>query len=43
MSLSLASLSLVNAGAVRSALLRGQQVAAVGYYFFGYWFSYKRA
>lgn len=41
MPLSLASLSLVNAGAVRAAQLRGQVIAA-GYYF-GYWFSHRRA
>ncbi|MGE4405853.1 hypothetical protein [Pseudomonas sp.] len=42
MSLSLASLSLANAGAARAAQLRGQAVAAGGYYF-GYWFSHGRA
>jgi len=42
MSLSLASLSLANAGAVRTAPARGQVVAAGGYYF-GYWFSHWRA
>ncbi|WP_256056867.1 hypothetical protein [Stutzerimonas stutzeri] len=42
MSLSLASLSFVNAGAARAAQLRGQVIAADGYHF-GYWFSYKRA
>src|SRR5690606_26882952 len=43
MSLSHASLFPINAGALRSASLRGQEVAAVGYYFFGYWFSHWRA
>ncbi|WP_272876520.1 hypothetical protein [Stutzerimonas stutzeri] len=42
MTLSLASLSHVNAGAVRAASLRGQVIAADGYYF-GYWFSHRRA
>ncbi|WP_268939449.1 hypothetical protein [Pseudomonas lopnurensis] len=42
MSLSLASLSLANAGAVRTAPALGQVVAAGGYYF-GYWFSHWRA
>ncbi|WP_274597415.1 hypothetical protein [Pseudomonas sp. SST3] len=43
MSLSLDPLSPVNAGAARAAHLCGQVIAAVGYYFFGYWFSHKRA
>ncbi|WP_258237660.1 hypothetical protein [Pseudomonas sp. Q2-TVG4-2] len=43
MSLSLASLFHVNTGAARAALLHGQVIGAVGYYFFGYWFSHKRA
>lgn len=43
MSVSHASLFSINAGALRSASLRGQEVAAVGYYFFGYWFSHWRA
>lgn len=42
MSLSLASISLVNAGAARAEQLRGQAFAADGYYF-GYWFSHRRA
>ena len=42
MSLSLASLSLANAGAVCTVLARGQVIAADGYYF-GYWFSHRRA
>ncbi len=42
MSLSLASLSHVDAGAARAAQLRGQVIAADGYYF-GYWFSHRRA
>ncbi|MFG3452643.1 MULTISPECIES: hypothetical protein [Pseudomonadaceae] len=41
MSLSLASLSHATAGAARAAHLRGQVIAA-GYYF-GYWFSHRRA
>jgi hypothetical protein len=43
MSLSLASPSHVNAGTARASLLHGQVIGAVGYYFFGYWFSHKRA
>lgn len=42
MSLSLASISLVDAGAARAEQLRGQAFAADGYYF-GYWFSHRRA
>ncbi len=42
MPLSLASLSLVHAGAARTASGRARQVAAAGYYF-GYWFSHRRA
>jgi len=42
MSLSLASLSHINAGAARAAQLRGEVIAADGYYF-GYWFSHRRA
>lgn len=42
MPVSLASLSLANAGAARAAQLHGQVVAAGGYYF-GYWFSHRRA
>ncbi|WP_312597293.1 hypothetical protein [Stutzerimonas nitrititolerans] len=43
MSISHASLFPINAGALRSVSLRGQEVAAVGCYFFGYWFSHWRA
>lgn len=42
MSLSLFSLSLVNAGAASTAMARGQAIVADGYYF-GYWFSHRRA
>ena len=42
MSLSLASFFHVNAGVTRAAQLRGEVIAVDGYYF-GYWFSYKRA
>ena len=43
MSLSHASQFRSNLGASRAVSLRGQEVAAVGYYFFGYWFSLRRA
>lgn len=43
MSLSLASRLHVNTGAARAVLLHGQVIGAVGYYFFGYWFSHERA
>ncbi|WP_255830528.1 hypothetical protein [Stutzerimonas zhaodongensis] len=42
MSLSLLFLTIANSGATRASLSRGQIVAAAGYYF-GYWFSYRRA
>lgn len=43
MSASLNLLSSLQAGATRSALLRAQSVATAAYYFFGYWFSHRRA
>ncbi len=43
MSVSLNLLSSLQAGATRPALLRTQSVAAAVYYFFGYWFSHRRA
>lgn len=42
MSLNLASTNIANAAATRASLSRGQVSAADGYYF-GYWFSHKRA
>lgn len=42
MPLSLDLLSLVHAGAARTVPGRARQVAAAGYYF-GYWFSHRRA
>ncbi len=42
MSHSLSSLIHATAGAARAAQLRGQVIAAVGFYF-GYWFSHRRA
>ncbi|WP_268988804.1 MULTISPECIES: hypothetical protein [Pseudomonadaceae] len=36
-------LSLAQAGALRAARMRGLLIAAAGYYFFGYWFSHRRA
>ncbi len=41
MSFSLASQSIANLGALCAVPLRGQVVAADGYYF-GYWFSRRR-
>ncbi len=43
MSASLNSLSMLQAGASCVALARVQSVAAAAYYFFGYWFSHRRA
>ncbi|MDH0095187.1 hypothetical protein N7333_01185 [Pseudomonas sp. GD04158] len=43
MSVSLNVLSSLQAGATRAALVRAQSVAAAAYYFFGYWFSHRRA
>jgi len=43
MSASLNTLSSLQAGATRAALLRAQAVVAAAYYFFGYWFSHRRA
>ncbi|WP_322980655.1 hypothetical protein [Pseudomonas sp. C11] len=43
MSASLKLLSMLQAGASRAALARAQSVAAAAYYFFGYWFSHRRA
>tara|TARA_Y100001947_G_scaffold132947_1_gene119553 strand:- start:211 stop:399 length:189 start_codon:yes stop_codon:yes gene_type:complete len=42
MSLNPVALNVVDAGAIRAVVVRGQQVAAAGYYF-GYWFSHRRA
>ncbi|CEG51080.1 hypothetical protein ACBG90_16165 [Stutzerimonas kunmingensis] len=42
MSLNPVALNVVDAGAIRAVFARGQQVAAAGYYF-GYWFSHRRA
>ncbi|MGY8821524.1 hypothetical protein [Stutzerimonas zhaodongensis] len=42
MLLNLIPLILAHTGAMRSALLRGQAITADGY-FFGYWFSHRRA
>ncbi|WP_255962458.1 hypothetical protein [Stutzerimonas stutzeri] len=36
-------LSIVSAGALRAEQVRGLLVATADYYFFGYWFSHKRA
>jgi hypothetical protein len=36
-------LSSLNASASRAALGRAQVIVAAAYYFFGYWFSYRRA
>ncbi|MCR1826392.1 hypothetical protein PSOLE_46420 [Pseudomonas oleovorans subsp. oleovorans] len=43
MSASLNLLSMLQAGASRAALARAQLVVAAAYYFFGYWFSHRRA
>jgi len=43
MSASLNLLSTLQAGVSRAALARAQSVAAAAYYFFGYWFSHRRA
>ena len=40
---SLNLLSSLQAGAVRAAQACAQSVAAASYYFFGYWFSHRRA
>ncbi len=42
MSASLNLLSMLQVGATRAALARVQALVAV-YYFFGYWFSHRRA
>jgi len=42
MLLNLIPLILATTGAMRTASLRGQAIAADGYYF-GYWFSHRRA
>jgi len=42
MSLNPVALNVVDACAIRTVVVRGQQVAAAGYYF-GYWFSHRRA
>lgn len=42
MQLNLIPSILANTDAMRTALLRGQTIAADGYYF-GYWFSHRRA
>jgi len=42
MSVCLKSLSMLQAGATRAALARAQALV-VAYYFFGYWFSHRRA
>ncbi|WP_312200161.1 hypothetical protein, partial [Stutzerimonas balearica] len=42
MSLKPVAVHVVDAGALCAALVRGQIAAAV-YYFFGYWFSHRRA
>jgi len=42
MSLNPVALNVFDAGAIRAVFARGQQVAASGYYF-GYWFSHRRA
>ena len=36
-------LSIVSAGALRAEQVRGLLIANADYYFFGYWFSHKRA
>jgi hypothetical protein len=43
MSASLKLLSMLQAGASRAALARAQSLVAAAYYFFGYWFSHRRA
>ncbi|WP_277698889.1 hypothetical protein [Pseudomonas sp. REST10] len=43
MSVSHNLLSMLQAGASRAALARAQALVAAAYYFFGYWFSYRRA
>ncbi|WAJ39197.1 hypothetical protein OU800_08215 [Pseudomonas sp. GOM7] len=43
MSASLNLLSMLQAGATRAALARAQLLVAAAYYFFGYWFSHRRA
>ena len=42
MSLNPVALNVVDDGAICAVVGRGQQVAAAGYYF-GYWFSHRRA
>ena len=42
MTLNPVALNVSDAGAIRAEAGRGQQVAAAGYYF-GYWFSHRRA
>ncbi|WP_256044943.1 hypothetical protein [Stutzerimonas stutzeri] len=42
MTLNPVALNVSDAGAIRAAVGCGQQVAAAGYYF-GYWFSHRRA
>ncbi|WP_277425998.1 hypothetical protein [Ectopseudomonas toyotomiensis] len=43
MSASLNLLFMLQAGASRAALARAQALVAAAYYFFGYWFSHRRA
>ncbi|WP_269451518.1 hypothetical protein [Ectopseudomonas composti] len=43
MSTSLNLLSMLQVGASRAALARAQLCVAAAYYFFGYWFSHRRA
>jgi len=43
MSVSLNHLSMQQTGATRAALARAQLLVAAAYYFFGYWFSHRRA
>tara|TARA_Y100001972_G_scaffold66202_1_gene80658 strand:+ start:2388 stop:2519 length:132 start_codon:yes stop_codon:yes gene_type:complete len=43
MSVSHNLLSMLQAGASRAAQARAQVLVAAAYYFFGYWFSYRRA
>ncbi|WP_302054899.1 hypothetical protein [Ectopseudomonas hydrolytica] len=43
MSVSPNLLSSLQAGATRAALVRAQVAVAAAYYFFGYWFSHRRA
>jgi len=42
MSLNPVALCVVDAGTKSAAVVRGQQVAAAGFYY-GYWFSHRRA